>query len=105
MKTKDNNISNAFHALITDAPAHAQAWMEAVKKLDAAGALDAKTGEIAYIAVLAAVGLEGGIPFHVQRARELGAGREEIISAVLLGLPAAGNRPRTLATNGTAAPA
>lgn len=89
METK--HVSNAFQTFLTEAPAHAQAWMEAVKKLDAAGALDDKTGEIAYIAVLAAVGLDSGIPFHVKHARELGATREEIISAVLLGLPAVGN--------------
>jgi len=54
--------------------------------------LDEKTGEIAYIAVLAAVGLESGIPFHVKRAKELGASREDIKSAILLGLPAVGNK-------------
>jgi alkylhydroperoxidase/carboxymuconolactone decarboxylase family protein YurZ len=32
-----------------------------------------------------------GIPFHVKKAREAGAYREEIISAVLVGLPAAGH--------------
>ena len=56
------------------------------------GVLDDKTGEIACIAILAAVGLESGIPYHVKHARELGTSREEIISAVLLGMPAVGNR-------------
>ncbi|MNH43861.1 Carboxymuconolactone decarboxylase family protein [compost metagenome] len=65
--------------------------MEAVHKLDAASRLDPKTEEIAYIAVLAAIRLESGLPFHVKHAKQLGATREEIISAVLLGLPAAGN--------------
>jgi alkylhydroperoxidase/carboxymuconolactone decarboxylase family protein YurZ len=40
--------------------------------------------------VLAAQGLESGIPFHVEIARQAGASRAEIISAVLVGLPAAG---------------
>ena len=32
-----------------------------------------------------------GLPFHVKMAKSLGATREEIISAVLVGLPATGN--------------
>jgi hypothetical protein len=34
--------------------------------------------------------LEGVVPLHVQLAKEAGASREEVISAVLVGLPAAG---------------
>jgi len=75
-----------------EAPKHSKAWMEAVQKLDRASSLDEKTMEIAYIAVLAAVGLESGIPFHVKRAKELGVSREDIKSAILLGLPAVGNK-------------
>jgi alkylhydroperoxidase/carboxymuconolactone decarboxylase family protein YurZ len=41
--------------------------------------------------VLAALRMESGIPFHVQTAKKQGATREEIISAVLVGLPAAGH--------------
>jgi len=85
------NVSNAFQVFMREAPQHASAWMEAVGKLGEASVLDPKTEEIAYIAVLAAVGLEGGIPFHVKRAKELGATRDEIKSAILLGLPAVGN--------------
>jgi alkylhydroperoxidase/carboxymuconolactone decarboxylase family protein YurZ len=66
--------------------------MTAVQALDKASALDEKTGELAYLAVLAALRLEGGIPFHVQAAKRAGATREEVISAILLGLPAAGNQ-------------
>jgi len=65
--------------------------MDAVQKLEKASVLDGKTGEIAYLAVMAAVGLESGIPFHVKLAMECGATREEIISAILTGLPAVGN--------------
>lgn len=52
--------------------------------------MDKKTAELAYLAVLAALRMESGIPFHVKMAKEAGATREEIISAVLVGLPAAG---------------
>jgi alkylhydroperoxidase/carboxymuconolactone decarboxylase family protein YurZ len=83
-------ISKAFQAFLENAPGHAKAWNEAVRALGAASALDAKTSALAYLAVLAALRLESGVPFHVARARQAGASREEVISAVLIGLPAAG---------------
>lgn len=89
MDTK--NVSNAFQVFLQETPEHSKAWMEVVQKLDVASSLDKKTEEIAYIAVMAAVGLESGIPFHVKMAKEQGATRDEIKSAVLIGLPAAGN--------------
>ncbi len=75
---------------MSEASEHAKAWLGAVRGLDAASALDKKTVELAYLAVLAALCLESGIPLHVQLAKEAGATREEVISAVLVGLPAAG---------------
>jgi alkylhydroperoxidase/carboxymuconolactone decarboxylase family protein YurZ len=84
-------ISRAFRAFMTEAPQHAQAWATAVQGLAAASALDAKTSALAYLAVLAALRLESGVPFHVKAARQAGASREEVISALLIGLPAAGN--------------
>jgi alkylhydroperoxidase/carboxymuconolactone decarboxylase family protein YurZ len=84
-------MSNAFQLFMTEAPKHARAWMTAAKGLDEASALDKMTEYLAYVAVLAALGLDSGIPFHVGQAREAGASREEVISAVLVGLPAAGN--------------
>ena len=62
-----------------------------VAGLDKASALDRKTEELAYLAVLAAQRLVSGIPFHVASAKAAGATRAEIISAVLIGLPAVGN--------------
>ena len=85
-------VSNSFQVFLKEAPEHSKAWMEAVQKLDTASSLDRKTEEIAYIAVMAAVGLESGIPFHVKSAKEFGATRDDIKSAVLLGLPAVGNK-------------
>ena len=43
-----------------------------------------------YHAVLAATGNTSGVPFHVLSAKAHGASREEVLSAVLIGLPAAG---------------
>jgi len=85
------SVSNAFQTFMQEAPEYQRVWLDTVQKLALASKLDAKTGELAYIAVLAALRLEGGLPFHVKHAKALGASREEIISAVLVGLPATGN--------------
>lgn len=84
-------VSNAFQTFLADAPEHAQAWMGAVQGLDEASALDKKTEELAYLAVLASQRLVSGIPIHVGAAKAAGASRQEVISAVLVGLPAVGN--------------
>ena len=89
--SEQSSVSNAFQTFMKEAPEHQKAWLEMVQKIDAASRLDAKTEELAYIAVLASARLEGGLPFHVKHAKSLGATREEIISAVLVGLPAVGN--------------
>jgi alkylhydroperoxidase/carboxymuconolactone decarboxylase family protein YurZ len=91
MTNQLQRVSTSFQAFMTEAPKHSQAWMTAVQGLDAACALDKKTEELAYLAVLAALRLESGVPFHVRSVKEAGATREEVISAILVGLPAAGN--------------
>jgi alkylhydroperoxidase/carboxymuconolactone decarboxylase family protein YurZ len=85
-------ISKAFQTFMQDAPKQAEAWGTLVQELAKASVLDAKTAALAYLAVLAALGLESGIPFHVKSAQSAGASREEVISAILVGLPAAGHR-------------
>jgi alkylhydroperoxidase/carboxymuconolactone decarboxylase family protein YurZ len=84
-------VSAAFQAFLSEAPTHARAWMAGVEGLSTASALDPKTAGLAYLAVLAALRLESGVPFHVQSAKRAGASRSEVISAILIGLPAAGN--------------
>lgn len=84
------SVSKAYSCFMQEAPAHAAAWLQVAKSLDAASALDKKTEELAYIAVLAATGNTSGIPFHVLSAKSHGASRQEVLSAVLIGLPAAG---------------
>ena len=84
-------VSNAFVVFGAEAPAHAAAWMQATQALAAASALDPKTSSLAYLAVLAALRLESGVPFHVGVAKAEGASREEVISAILVGLQAAGH--------------
>lgn len=84
-------VSKAFEMFASEASEFHEAWMNTVQNLDAASKLDKKTEELAYLAVLAAVRLESGIPFHVQMAKMHGATRDEIISAIMVGLPAVGN--------------
>jgi len=84
-------VSTSFQAFIDEAPGHARAWMSAVEGLAQASALDPKTRALAYLAVVAAMRLTSGISFHVKHAKSLGARREEVVSAILVGLPAVGN--------------
>ena len=84
-------ISQTFAQFLKEAPDQAAAWMQAARALDAASALDKKTEELAYVAVLAATRNLSGIPFHVKAARDAGATRHEVLSSVLLGLPAVGS--------------
>ncbi len=85
-------MSDAFKSFVIDSPEYSKAWMEAVEKLDAANILDKKTKALAYLAVLASSGLLSGIPFHVKHSKSLNAKRDEIIGAVLIGLPAVGHK-------------
>jgi alkylhydroperoxidase/carboxymuconolactone decarboxylase family protein YurZ len=84
-------VSDAFETFMREAPEHAKAWMGAAQALGAASALEPKTRHLAYVAVLAAMRLGEGLPFHVGLAKTAGATRAEVASAVLIGLPAAGN--------------
>lgn len=84
-------VSRAFELFLREAPAHAQAWMVAIEVLAKASALETKTSHLAYLSVLAALRLESGVPFHVLLAKQAGASRAEVVSAILIGLPAAGN--------------
>lgn len=91
MNDKDKLISDAFQVFLKESPKHAHAWMGAVRGLGEASALDPKTQALAYLAVLAALRLDSGVPFHVAHAKEAGASLEEVVSAILVGLPAAGH--------------
>ncbi len=55
MEKEKDLISNAFKAFSEEAPKHAEVWMKLVQGLSSASALDYKTHNIAYLAVLAAL--------------------------------------------------
>jgi alkylhydroperoxidase/carboxymuconolactone decarboxylase family protein YurZ len=63
-------VSEAFQAFLREAPDHARAWNGAVQGLAKATSPDKKTTELAYLAVLAALRLESGVPFHVRAAKD-----------------------------------
>lgn len=84
-------LSSSFEAFAKDAPEHQQAFGQLVKTWGDLSALEDKTNHLSYLAVLAATGKTSGIPFHVMLAKKSGASREEVISAILIGLPAVGN--------------
>jgi alkylhydroperoxidase/carboxymuconolactone decarboxylase family protein YurZ len=91
MSDESDLVSSAFKLFMSDAPEFAQAWGSAVQALAQASALDDKTRELASLAVLASLNRISGIPFHVVSLKEKGVTREEVISAILVGLPAAGH--------------
>ena len=91
MTDKMSYISEAFKSFMVDAPEFAKVWNEAIQGLASASVLYEKTRSLAYLSVLAALGRVSGVQFHVASLLEMGATRDEIISAILVGLPAAGH--------------
>ena len=84
------NVTNSFRLFMTETPETGKAYMDMVMIQSRASALDKKTQELAYISVLAVSRMTGGLPFHVKSAKEAGASRDEVKSAVLVVLPVAG---------------
>lgn len=85
-------VTNDFELFMKESAGVGPAFMDSVTKLSKASALDAKTHELAYIAVLSALQMTKGLDFHVKHARELGASLEEVKSAALVGMPLIGLR-------------
>lgn len=88
---KKPEVSEGYKMFTNEAEGHSDAWSGMIAGLAEASSLDPKTQSLAYLAVLAAQRIESGVAFHVKAAKKQGASREEVISAVLVGLPAAGN--------------
>ncbi|MBV7392245.1 carboxymuconolactone decarboxylase family protein [Enterococcus sp. ALS3] len=84
-------LSNSFETFAKEAPQYQQAFAQLVETWGNISSLEEKTNHLAYLAVLAATGKTSGIAFHVMLAKKAGASKEEVISAVLVGLPAIGN--------------
>lgn len=87
-----DKISESFKTFLNEAPEHASAWGKMTGELNKANALDNKTKSLVYIGILAALGIENGLPYHVDSAKNAGATKEEIIHAALMALPPAGHK-------------
>lgn len=83
--------SKGVQSFAQNAPEQSEAWFSMLKTMSAASALDPKTSELVYLAVLAALRIETGAANHAINAKKLGATRDEVIGAVLTALPMAGN--------------
>jgi len=83
-------VTNGFELLMTETNGVGQAFMDAIFQMSEKSALDQKTHELAYIAVLVSTKMYGGLPFHIHRATELGASKDEIKSAMLVSMPIVG---------------
>ncbi len=83
-------VTTGFKMFMEDTEGVGMAFMEAVEKLAQKSALEAKTHELAYLSVLTVARMYGGLPFHVGRAKELGASFEEVRSAILVPMPVIG---------------
>ena len=84
------NVSAGFMQFSQQFPLTAEAHMAFVNAKAAESALDSKTNHLAYVAVLCAAGMTGGLEFRVGLAQQAGASADEIRSAALVGMQAVG---------------
>ena len=78
------NEFTGFNCFMEESSEVGKAYIDMILQQEKASALDNKTRELAYIAVLAATGIMGGLLYHVQSAKKLGASRDEVKSAILV---------------------
>jgi len=83
----ENNPLNTFKQ---EAPEVAKAFDRLIAALQATTGLDAKTKQLVYIGIKAALGDSQAIYYHVTTARQLGATRNEIIDTILITLTVCG---------------
>lgn len=81
---------NPLEIFQKEAPEVAAAFDELIEALKKSPGLDAKTKQLVYIGIKAAMGDSTAIYFHVQMAKELGATREEIRDTILITLSVCG---------------
>lgn len=83
-------VTDGFKMFMQETSGIGEAFMGAIFKLSEKSALDKKTHELAYISVLVSTKMYGGLPFHINQAKEHGATIDEIRSAILVPLPIMG---------------
>ncbi|MGE0058295.1 MAG: carboxymuconolactone decarboxylase family protein [Dehalococcoidia bacterium] len=75
-----------------ETPAVAEAFNGLIGALVASPGLDAKTKQLIYIAMKAAIGDDTAVKFHVPMAKAAGATRAEVVDALLMTLTVSGIR-------------
>ena len=83
----DKNPIDVFYQ---EAPKVAKAFDHLIEALKETAGLDAKTKQLIYIGIKAALGDSTSIRFHVPMAKTLGATREEIRDTILITLSVSG---------------
>lgn len=91
MTDQESQISNAFQTFMAGAPAHAQTWGIVVRELSRCQRAGRQNERIGLPGCVGRITFESSVPFHVKAAKALGASREQVISAILVGLAAAGH--------------
>ena len=81
---------NGFNCFMNETGEIGKSYINMIMQQEKSSALDRKTHELAYISVLSATRIIGGLVYHVKSAKNLGASRDEVKSAVLVGLSAVG---------------
>lgn len=84
-------MKDSYRTFIEETAETGKAYTKMIESIAKTSALDKKTHELAYIAVLSSCDMTEGLYHHVLEAKELGASRDEVKSAVLLGLPVVGS--------------
>ena len=84
------NEFTGFNCFMKETGEVGKEYINMIMQQEKSSALDRKTHELAYISVLSATKIMGGLVYHVKSAKKLGASRDEVKSAILVGLPAVG---------------
>jgi len=83
-------VANPMETFAAEAPDVAAAFDRLIDTLVSTDGLDARTKQIAYIAIKAAQGDATAVALHVPVAKRLGATRAEVRDAILLTLTTSG---------------
>lgn len=82
--------SDPLNVFNKEAPEVAQAFNQLVGSLQGTTGLDAKTKQLVYIGMKAALGDSQAVDYHTAAAKELGATRAEIVDTILITLTVCG---------------
>lgn len=86
-RMSQQNLALTLAPEVTGEP---ERWRESSDTRGNPSELDLKTKALCYLSALAAARLPNEVPFRAARARALGATRDELLGAILVGLRAVG---------------